>query len=104
MKTGKPLGINSPWDIGAAVMSVLLYGNFLVFLTFCVVAMGLVFVEPVVAMATAVILLLGIICHFLTRRRSVKIWRRLLLGGIAANFLIVAFYVLIFVLMLQAWQ
>ena len=104
MKTGKPLGINSPWDIAAAVMSVLLYGNFLVFLTFCIVAMGLVFVEPAVAMTTAVILLLGIFCHFLTRRRTVKLWRRLQLGGIAANFLIVVFYVLFFILMLQAWQ
>lgn len=104
MKEKKPLGIKTPWDIAPAVLSFLLYGNFVVFVVLCVAAIGLVFIEPAVAVATAILLLLGIACHFATRRRSVKLWRRLLLGGIAANFLITAFYVLIFAMMLLAWQ
>lgn len=102
MKEKKALGINSPWDIPPAVMSVLLYGNFAVLLGCCLWAVGLVLAEPAAAVATAVLLLLGMLCHFITHRRTVKLWRRLLLGGIAANFLIVGFYVLIFVLMIQA--
>ena len=98
------MGVNSTWDIAAAVMTILLYGNFAVFLVFCLVAIGLIFMEPAVAMATAVLLLLGIFCHFFTQRRTVKLWRRLLLGGIAANFLIAGFYVLIFMMMVLAWQ
>lgn len=100
----KPLGIQSLWDLAAAVMTALLCLNFLVVAVLCAVAMGLLFLDPVPAVFTAVILLLGIVCHLAARRRAGKLWRRLLLGGIALNFLIVAFYVLAAAAMLTAWQ
>lgn len=104
MRGKKPLGIRSPWDIAAAVMAVLLYGNFVVFAVLCFTAMGIIFLEPAAAVVTAVILLMGIICHFVTRHRTSKLWRRLLLGGIAANFLIVIFFVAAVCAMMIAWM
>lgn len=103
MKKGRPLGIETPWDIAAAVLFVLLAGNFLVSVVLAFTAMGLIFLEPAPAVATAALLLLGILCHLATRRRTARLWRRLLLAGIAANFLIVAFFVLAAALMLAAW-
>ena len=102
--TMKKLGIKSRWDIAPAVLAVLLYGNFLVFLVLCAAAVGLVFLEPVVPVLTAVLLLLGIACHLATRRRTSKLWRRLLLGSIAANFLIVVFFVIAVWVMMAAWM
>ncbi len=99
----KKLGIASPWDIPAAVGAVLLFGNFAVFVALLITAMGRVFLEPVVAIVTAALLLAGILCHLVTRRKTGKLWRRLLLAAIAANLLIVAFYVLATILMVLAW-
>ena len=65
---------------------------------------GVLFLDPVPAVFTGLLLLLGILCHLMTRRRTGKLWRRLLLGGIAADFLVVAFYVLTAVVMVMAWQ
>lgn len=98
------LGISGPWDIPAAVFAVLLFVNFLVFAALLVTAMGLVFLEPAAAVSTGAVLLAGIVCHLVTRRKTGKLWRRLLLGGIGANLLIVAFYILAAVLMVMAWS
>lgn len=103
MKMNKPLKVETPWDVAAAVMFMLLAGNFIVFVVLCLTAIGLVFLEPAAAVITALILLLGIACHFVTRHRTTNRWRRLLLGGIAANFFIVGFFVLVVVVMLMAW-
>ena len=100
----KPLGIQSLWELAAAVMAVLLYMDFLVIALLGAAAIGVLFLDPVPAVFTGLLLLLGILCHLMTRRRTGKLWRRLLLGGIAADFLVVAFYVLTAVVMVMAWQ
>ena len=100
----KPLGIQSLWELAAAVMAVLLYLDFLVIALLGAAAIGVLFRDPVPAVFTGLLLLLGILCHLMTRRRTGKLWRRLLLGGIAADFLVVAFYVLTAVVMVMAWQ
>jgi hypothetical protein len=100
----KPLGIQSLWELAAAVMAVLLYLDFLVIALLGAAAIGVLFLDPVPAVFTGLLLLLGILCHLMTRRRTGKLWRRLLLGGIAADFLVVAFYVLTAVVMVMAWQ
>lgn len=100
----KPLGIQSLWELAAAVMAVLLYLDFLVIVLLGAAAIGVLFLDPVPAVFTGLLLLLGILCHLITRRRTGKLWRRLLLGGIAADFLVVAFYVLTAVVMVMAWQ
>ena len=100
----KPLGIQSLWELAAAVMAVLLYLDFLVIALLGAAAIGVLFLDPVPAVFTGLLLLLGILCHLVTRRRTGKLWRRLLLGGIAADFLVVAFYVLTAVVMVMAWQ
>lgn len=100
----KPLGIQSLWELAAAVMAVLLYLDFLVIALLGAAAIGVLFLDPVPAVFTGLLLLLGILCHLITRRRTGKLWRRLLLGGIAADFLVVAFYVLTAVVMVMAWQ
>ena len=98
-----PLKMESAWDIPAAALALLLAMNFLAFTALCFTAMGMVFLDPAAAVITAVLLLLGICCHFATRHRTSKLWRRLLLGGIAANFLLVAFFVLAVGMMVMAW-
>lgn len=98
----KPLGIQSLWELAAAVMAVLLYLDFLVIALLGAAAIGVLFLDPVPAVFTGLLLLLGILCHLITRRRTGKLWRRLLLGGIAADFLVVAFYVLTAVVMVMA--
>ena len=100
----KPLGIQSLWELAAAVMAVLLYLDFMVIALLGAAAIGVLFLDPVPAVFTGLLLLLGILCHLMTRRRTGKLWRRLLLGGIAADFLVVAFYVLTAVVMVMAWQ
>ncbi|MDE6837446.1 MAG: hypothetical protein K2P33_03530 [Acutalibacter sp.] len=100
----KPLGIQSLWELAAAVMAVLLYLDFLVIALLGAAAIGVLFLDPVPVVFTGLLLLLGILCHLMTRRRTGKLWRRLLLGGIAADFLVVAFYVLTAVVMVMAWQ
>lgn len=100
----KPLGIQSLWELAAAVMAVLLYLDFLVIVLLGAAAIGVLFLDPVPAVFTGLLLLLGILCHLITRRRTGKLWRRLLLGGIAADFLVVTFYVLTAVVMVMAWQ
>ena len=100
----KPLGIQSLWELAAAVMAVLLYLDFLVIALLGAAAIGVLFLDPVPAVFTGLLLLLGILCHLMTWRRTGKLWRRLLLGGIAADFLVVAFYVLTAVVMVMAWQ
>lgn len=100
----KPLGIQSLWELAAAVMAVLLYLDFLVIALLGAAAIGVLFLDPVPAVFTGLLLLLGTLCHLMTRRRTGKLWRRLLLGGIAADFLVVAFYVLTAVVMVMAWQ
>lgn len=100
----KPLGIQSLWELAAAVMAVLLYLDFLVIALLGAAAIGALFLDPVPAVFTGLLLLLGILCHLMTRRRTGKLWRRLLLGGIAADFLVVTFYVLTAVVMVMAWQ
>ena len=100
----KPLGIQSLWELAAAVMAVLLYLDFLGIALLGAAAIGVLFLDPVPAVFTGLLLLLGILCHLMTRRRTGKLWRRLLLGGIAADFLVVAFYVLTAVVMVMAWQ
>ena len=99
----KPLGIQSLWELAAAVMAVLLYLDFLVIALLGAAAIGVLFLDPVPAVFTGLLLLLGILCHLMTRRRTGKLWRRLLLGGIAANFLLVAFFVLAVGMMVMAW-
>lgn len=100
----KPLGIRSLWDLAAAVISLLLYLNFLVIAVLCAAAVGMMLLDPVPAVCTAIFLLLGILCHFVTRHRTGKLWRRLLLGGIAANFLMIGFYVFMAAAVVMAWQ
>ncbi len=99
----RPFGLQSRWDIPAAVAAVLLFANFLVVLALLLAAMGMLFFYGFFPMATALLLLAGILCHFITRKRSCKLWRRLLLGGIASNILIAALYVLAMVLFTLAW-
>lgn len=94
MKERKSLGVNNPWDIAAAVVAVVLYLNFIVMAVLGIGIVGMLFLEPAAAVATAVLLLIGILCHFATKRRTSKLWRRLLLGGIASNFLIVVLFAL----------
>ena len=77
----KPLGIQSLWELAAAVMAVLLYLDFLVIALLGAAAIGVLFLDPVPAVFTGLLLLLGILCHLMTRRRTGKLWRRLLLGG-----------------------
>ena len=96
--------IQSIWDLPAAVMAVLLYGNFATFVVLLIVAMGLVFLEPAFVIVTAVFLLLGIACHFVTRRKTAKLWRRLLLGGVAANLVVMALYAVVVAALVMAWM
>lgn len=95
----KRLGIKSRWDIAAAVMAILLYVNFLVFAGFCVSAVAADYFELAVLMVTAVLLIIGIVCHLATRSRTSKLWRRLLLGGIAANLALIIIFILITVVL-----
>lgn len=104
MKALSKLGMKTPWDIAPAILSALLYLNFLAFLVTLFAATGALLLSPVPSLLSGGLLFLGIVAHLVTRRRSGKLWRRLLLGGIAAGFLIVAFYVLAAVLMTAAWM
>jgi len=97
------LGIRSRWDIVPAVVSVLLYLNFLIFLVLLFTATGVLILYPAPSLLTAGLLIAAIVTHLVTQRKSCKLWRRLLLGGIAANFLIVLFFVLALVVMVAAW-
>ena len=99
----KKAGIQTPWDIAPAILALLLYGNFVVFLVLLATAMGVLFLYPFSPIATSILLLIAITVHLITRKRSCKLWHRLLLGGIAANFLVVAFYVGMIVIMSLAW-
>lgn len=99
----KKVGIQTPWDIAPALLALLLYGNFVLFFILLFAAMGVLFLYPALPVVTAILLLVSITAHLATRKRSCKLWRRLLLGGIAANFFVVAFYVAAFVLMAAAW-
>lgn len=103
MNTNGKLGIRSWWDVVPALLSVLLYINFMVFIVLIFAATGALFLYSAPSLLTAGLLIAAIITHLVTRRRSCKLWRRLLLGGIAANFLIVAFFVLVMVMMAAAW-
>lgn len=97
------LGIRSRWDIVPAVLSVLLYINFIVFLILFFAATGVLLLYAAPSMLTAGLLIAAIITHLVTQRKTCKLWRRLLLGGIAANFLIVIIFVLAIFLMVAAW-
>lgn len=99
----KPFGLQSRWDIPAAAAAVLLYANFAAVLTVLAAAMGMLFLYGFFPIVTALLLLAGVLCHFITRRRTGRLWRRLLLGGIAANLLIAALYMLTVVLFALAW-
>lgn len=99
----KPLKMESLWDIPAAVMTLLLGIHFTAVAALCFAAIGMVFLEPAVAVVTAVQLLLGIVCHFVTRHKTSRLWRRLLLGAIGANFLLVACFVAVVCMMIMAW-
>lgn len=92
-------GIKSRWDIAAAVMAILLYVNFLVFAGFSVSAFVAGYFEVAVLMVTAVLLIIGIVCHLVTRSKTSKLWRRLLLGGIAANLVLIIIFILITVVL-----
>lgn len=95
----KKLGIQNTWDIAAAVMAILLYVNFLVFAGFCVSAVVAGYFELTVLVVTAVFLIIGIICHLVTRSKTSKLWRRLLLGSIAANLVLIIIFILITVVL-----
>ena len=97
------LGIKSWWDIAPAALSVLLYINFIVFMVLLFTATGVLFLYTAPSLLTAGLLITAIIAHLITHRKSCKLWRRLLLGGIAANFLIVVFFVLVMVMMVAIW-
>ena len=99
----KPLKMESLWDIPAAVMTLLLGIHFTAVAALCFAAIGMVFLEPAVAVVTAMLLLLGIVCHFVTRHKTSRLWRRLLLGAIGANFLLVACFVAVVCMMIMAW-
>ena len=97
------LGIKSRWDIAPAVFSVLLYLNFIVMLMLFFTATGALLLYAAPSMLTAGLLIVGIITHLITRHRACKLWRRLLLGGIGANFLMIIFFVLVVFMMISAW-
>lgn len=101
---GEKLGIKSRWDIVPAVLSVLLYINFVVFAILAFAATGVLFMYPAPSLLTAGMLIAAIIAHLVTRRRTCRLWRRLLLGGIAANFLIIVFFIVIAAVMMAAWM
>lgn len=101
---GKRFGIKGGWDIPAAVMAAALYINFLVTLALLAAAMGVVLMYPAPSIVTGALLLAGIVLHLVTRTKTCKLWRRLLLGGIAANGLIVLFLCGLIFLMLAAWS
>ncbi len=93
-----------PWDIAAAVLSVLLLANFLGFLIVCLAAFGLAF-DPAELMVTGVFLFLGIAFLPLAKRKCVsRLWKRLLWAGLIGNGLIVLFICVVFAVMLSVWQ
>lgn len=98
------LGIKSRWDIVPAMLSVLLYINFIVIIVLLFTATGALFLYPEPSLLTAGMLIAAIITHLITRRRTCKLWRRLLLGAIAANFLIIAIFILLIVVSVAAWM
>ncbi len=102
MKKGS-LGLQSGWDVLAAVAAILLYGNFLAFIVLLFAAIGMLLLYPEFSIVTSVLLLCGILMHFITRRKTAKLWRRLLFGSVAANLLIVAFYILAVAVFAMAW-
>ena len=97
------LGIRSRWDIAPAVLAVLLYINFLVFIILLFAATGDLFLYAAPSILTAALLIAAIIAHLITRNRACKLWRRLLLGAIWANFLIIAAFVAIGAVMIFSW-
>ena len=97
------LGIKSRWDLVPAVLSVLLYINFLVFVILLFAATGVLFLYAAPSILTSALLIAAIIAHLITRHRSCKLWRRLLLGAIGANFLIIAAFIVIGVVMVFSW-
>lgn len=99
----KQKALKTPWDLPVLVMAILLYGNFVTIAVLCVAAIGRILLEPAAVMVTCVLLILGIAVHLVCRRRCTKLWRRLLLGAVAANFFVVAFFILVAVMMILAW-
>ena len=97
------LGIKGRWDIAPAVFSVLLYLNFIVMLMLFFTATGVLLLYAVPSMLTAGLRIAGIITQLIPRHRACKLWRRLLLGGIGANFLMIIFFVLVVFMMISAW-
>ena len=101
---GGKLGIKSRWDIVPAVLSVLMYINFIVFIVLLFTATGVLFLYSAPSLLTGGMLIAAIIAHLVTRRRTCKLWRRLLLGAIAANFLIIAIFIILIVVSVAAWM
>lgn len=93
-----------PWDIAAAVLSVLLLVNFLGFLITCIAAIGLA-LDPVGIMVTGIFLFLGMLFLPLAKRKcSSRLWKRLLWAGVIGNGLIILFFCVVFGAMLLMWQ
>ncbi len=101
---GEKLGIKSRWDIVPAVLSVLMYINFIVFIVLLFTATGVLFLYAAPSLLTAGMLIAAIIAHLVTRSKTCKLWRRLLLGAIFVNFLIIAIYILLIVVSVAAWM
>lgn len=98
------LGIKSRWDIAPAVLAVLMYVNFIVFIILLFMDTGALFLYPEPSLLTAGMLIAGIIAHLITRRKACKLWRRLLLGAIAANFLVIIILIVLVVVAVTAWM
>ena len=89
-----PWGPKDPWSVVCLAAAVVLWGNFLLCLGLAVGAVGYLLVEVSFAVSTALLLLLGIVLYLLGKRQGAgKLWRRLLLGSLFANGLVIVFYI-----------
>lgn len=86
-------------DLVAAIASVILGLNFIAFLILSVPAIGASF-DPVLAIVTAALLIVGLIVRLILIRFNVsKLWRRILLVAIICNFLVVVVFCFMFAAM-----
>lgn len=86
-------------DLVAAAASVVLGLNFIAFLILSLPAIGASF-DPVLAIVTAILLIVGLIVRLILKRFEVsKLWRRILLGTIICNFLIIVVFCFMFAAM-----
>ncbi len=92
-------------DLLAASLAAALYLDFLVNLSVGIFALGLLIVNPIFGVLTAVLVLLGLVGFPIARRMGAsRLWRRLLTGALASGFLVIAFFCLAYIAMVLAWN